>query len=372
MYLTVVPVGDGACSILRDDAFVRVMVVDCGTNGNGGIAPERVLWRELGEESTNIDTVVVTHFDADHWKGLQRLPRTWGAHRPTGPVDFRYPALLPGLTGDVQKAFLVFEMLDSVGPITHALDLVGAWREAGVQVNACPRRRGDPDFSGAGGTWTVHWPPEDLDPFYPSTRRAFGELGARVRQLAADVPPFADALEDVERLWFDTSDPGDEDSGRRGEPSTDVAGVEVDRALRTVLTGRELRALGDDLQKYNNMLSLVHSGSGLVNFGDCEGAGLGGLTRLERRHPTMDSSYQVLLAPHHGSHAPRAMAQQRIPTASEAVVSQNGWQRYDDGRQRPQRDFKKRIAEPTASMLDTFDPRLGPSLHTHHHRFTLP
>lgn len=344
------------------------MVVDCGTNGNAGVAPEDALLDELMHDTRRIETIVVTHFDADHWKGLQRFSRYFRRMGPPRrPVEFVYPALLHGAAGDVQKAFLVFEMLNSAGPVSHALDLMGTWRRRGATVIPRPIRRGLPDFHGAGQSWAVHWPPADTSSFYPRTRDAIEALGTRVRQLANDVPEFRDALNEVQRLWFTEQRDGD-----NGTAVTEVTGVGLRQKIDAAMAPAEMEDVGEKLQKYNNMLSLVHTGHGVANFGDCEGAGLSALMRLEAKGRTLANTYPVILAPHHGSHAPRVRAQQHFPHATTALVSQNGRQCYEDGQRPAQLRFKHSITARGARIRDTFDPRFAPSVFSHHHHFHLP
>ena len=77
--ITVVDVGDGACTVLRCPMHFMgcscgVVVVDCGVyKGRPATSMEKLVGT-LGDEGLDrLDTMVVTHFDRDHWEGLRLL-----------------------------------------------------------------------------------------------------------------------------------------------------------------------------------------------------------------------------------------------------------------------------------------------------------
>lgn len=82
--MEVLNVGDGACS--RVHAGPSLAVLDCGSWGStSGRAPANVLASALGARLADLDTLIVSHFDADHWKGLHHLAKiVRGIRRPHG------------------------------------------------------------------------------------------------------------------------------------------------------------------------------------------------------------------------------------------------------------------------------------------------
>lgn len=362
MIFTVVAVGDGACSVVRGWPVSRVMLVDCGTTGNAGVRAPETLARELGWHAALIDTVVVTHFDTDHWRGLRDIPKFW-EHPPVGEVELRYPALLPGDAGLVQRSYLAVQAATLSGPIFGALDLVGAWRRAGVEMRRRPSVRGA-TFRGGGSTWTVHWPPVDDRFFASGAQTAMRKLATQIRELVDRVPEFSSALDEVQAAWFS-------DDGVEGDFGDLVTGEALSDALRTAL-GDQFTPFARDLSKFTNELSLVHSNDRVANFGDCEDAGLEALLDMEKVHPTLRDSYPVILAPHHGTVTPKQVDDDRFPQATHALVSQNGERRWLAGRQPEQAKFKDTVTRGRAQKLDTYDPDLAPSPLGPHLRFWLP
>jgi hypothetical protein len=352
MELIVVSVGDGACSTVQSAPNGAVMIVDCGTTGNGGIPAAETLRTVLGRDARNIRTVVVTHFDSDHWSGLRDLARRWDVDVPTGPVEFRYPRFLPDAAGLVQKAHLVTQAIRIGGPVSAALDLTGAWERSGVKVVRRPSSRGM-GFFGGGQAWAVHWPPADVAALHGRTRSAIDRLADRVAKIASDVPEFDEALGIVERVWS-----GD----GVGDPQSELTAEELEAALQDALPAKELSAVARRLAYFTNVLSIVHSNTKVANFGDCEGAGLAALLRLEDQNPKRRTSYPVVLAPHHGTSIPRPQVQALFPKACCALVSQNGKIRYQAGIGTGQQAFKRKICSASASQMDTYNPALQPSL----------
>src|SRR6266511_489375 len=80
--ITVVDVGDGACTILRPGSLLEfpscdpnsdLTVIDCGTYLASPDHACNRLMAVLGGFFARVTTIVVTHFDADHYLGLMRL-----------------------------------------------------------------------------------------------------------------------------------------------------------------------------------------------------------------------------------------------------------------------------------------------------------
>lgn len=366
MLFTVVAVGDGACSVVRGWPRSDVMLIDCGTAGNCGVSASETLAFELGWDVLGIDTVVVTHFDADHWRGLRELPTHW-AGRPLREVEFRYPAFLPGDAGQIQLAYVALQARHLSGPLFGALDLMGSWERAGVTVTRRPSIRGD-WFIGGGSAWRVHWPPADDGRFTPRTRKRMRALAGEVRGVAETVSEFRKALEAVQLAWL--SD--DIDAIYDDHPLNMITGEEVGAALVDELGEVEFDRFAKRVRKFTNELSMVHSNDRIANFGDCEKAGLEALIAMEATEPTLQKSYPVILAPHHGTVTPSEKVRKDFPRASQALVSQNGKVRYDAGRESRQLKFKDAVTADGARKVDTHDPRNAPSLVGPHVRMWLP
>jgi len=97
--LSVLDVGDGACSVLRGQGTLyRTAVVDCG--GIGARRAARLLHHELGPRGhVHLDGLVVTHFDADHWRGLAGLPGLLTSARDVpSALPLFYPAVPFGVS----------------------------------------------------------------------------------------------------------------------------------------------------------------------------------------------------------------------------------------------------------------------------------
>lgn len=359
MDLHVLDVGDGACSVLID---ASVMVVDCGS-GRGGRAEHSagVLGAALDEGSALIDTVVITHFDADHWKGLWALPEKW-SQRPA-EVTIYYPYLLPSDPGLVQASFLVTEAATAQTPVTAALDIINTWTAAGVRVHPRALARGD-RFRGAGKEWTVHWPPRNVRPFTPKTQAVIEALAEEIRRVASENDVFADAIRRVQSAWFEQGD-GNDGEERLGpdvadnrdmsdtmtESAAPTAG-DVITSLQKQLGTRGWTDLRGRIRKYNNALSLVHTTDSMANFGDCEGAGLTALLSMQGlANPTFSIAYPVILAPHHGTQIPSLKVRRLFPFASVALVCQNGRTHYTTGLDDEIRRFRKRTTSPFAAQV---------------------
>ena len=68
---SILDVGDGACSVMRHDEHATI--IDCGSNDLGpDVACNRLL-AAIGGRPEIITTIVVTHFDTDHYAGFLRL-----------------------------------------------------------------------------------------------------------------------------------------------------------------------------------------------------------------------------------------------------------------------------------------------------------
>lgn len=331
MEVKVVDVGDGACSVYTGEN--SLMVTDCGEGSSGkAVSSAGKLDRIVGRDSDRIQTIVVTHFDADHWKGLKAYPgvlqkkNQWRV-LPTH-VDFRIPRF-PRAASKLPLAQLVLEaaFAKNTGTLGAALDLFGAWRSAGVQVTVHPTARAD-TFVGAGADWTCHWPPRDITLLPARTQTAIRKLNDDLDELASQVPEFEEALQIANGIGWVNDDAQSEANGF----TSTLTGRQLLFAINTVQPTVNVGGIIRKLSTYNNAFSLVHDsvdemGNGLlVNFGDCEKVGLNSLLGLQ--YPTqllrLATQYEYLIAPHHGTQEPRHAWKTHFPRVGRSVVAQNG------------------------------------------------
>ena len=352
----IVNVGNGACSILSDSR--STMVVDCGSSSRG--RPEyssRQLRNAMGARVTQIDTVVITHFDADHWKGIYDYPSRFSGTQKPSHVTLHYPYLLPQDAGLIQLAFMVMDWRTTRMPITAASDILDVWRLAGVAVDPQPLVRGRV-FHTAGKDWTVHWPPSSLESFADQTQASFRSLARLIRALAGVHRGFRHALNIIQDGWLRVLQESERerDNDRPANDPDDYDADDVRRARNVMDKPGGWDAFAARLHSFNNMLSVVHTTDTFANFGDCDGAGMTAL--LNQRGgsgPQLADDYPVILAPHHGTHSPRPTVISAFPSAVDALVSQNGPRHYKRGRKGEAKAFKDGVVKKHgARLVDTY------------------
>src|SRR5688500_7147831 len=130
--VTVVDVGDGACTVLRcsclgQECNCEVAVLDCGAYKASSRPAMEALRAVLGRDGVKrLQTIVVSHFDADHWAGLQLLGAEVPSARLAPRVRIVYPRL-PDLAPDTFAAErALFATVKGTG--VRSLDLVNTWR----------------------------------------------------------------------------------------------------------------------------------------------------------------------------------------------------------------------------------------------------
>src|SRR5260221_7383778 len=79
-------VGAGDCTLVMDAATRRALLVDCPTWG------VRHIQRLLLQEDVILDTVIVTHWDLDHYGGASRL----AVGLPVKRILYNHDTLFPG------------------------------------------------------------------------------------------------------------------------------------------------------------------------------------------------------------------------------------------------------------------------------------
>lgn len=333
MNLAVLNVGDGACSILEVGADLAVL--DCGTWGStNGRGPATVLANALGKRVELVNTLVVSHFDADHWRGLQYLPHS--ARASLAPeVTIYYPGLpacrdAPARTRQVLAGTMALITLNnSAGRggsdpalSVRAVDLIAAWRKV-TRVQPRPLFAGSRMRFGSRDL-RVLWPPSTLPQAWSS---AAAEALSDLHDVAEGVPGLPDLIEEAYGdNWALTGQEQAraealEDRSAEMDDFPDVAPEGVSAANR--LTGleaeqgqgqghgpvfvklpgvetktvRRLNRVVKKLGALNNHLSLAFDDGrgGLLTLGDLQDWSL---RRVTRR---LDPSYSIALAPHHGT-----------------------------------------------------------------------
>lgn len=363
-------VGDAASSFyvedLSGDDDLDVLIADCGSGRKGTAAgAAEMLAGALNMDMCEVRNVVITHFDADHWKGLLELPDAWWV--PPKEVTLRYPYLLPHDPGLIQVAHLALHRARGHEPVTAALDIIDRWEKAGVHVTPCPMKRGDV-FAAAGKSWTVHWPPRDFSAFAPQTQRLMRDIAGEIRRAAEKTPVFREAIQRVQQEWFAQGDGHDGADRLTGEPLTaqrpsDMPATveapavptakDVIDALRKDMRQEQLNDFRGRVKKYNNALSVVFTTDTVANFGDCEGAGLTALLQSQRGHgPRLAVAYDVILSPHHGTQIPVPSTLDLFPFASRALVCQNGHDHHITGLDDDIQSFRERTTRPWSADVD--------------------
>jgi beta-lactamase superfamily II metal-dependent hydrolase len=317
----VVQVGDGACTILGE-ATAGIAILDCGTRGAPASKATEALLRSLDGREEQIQALIVSHYDLDHWGGL-RVLADYVAPLTT-PLQIYYPNVFASGTL-LRSAILALISLDQRTGV-KALDLANAWRSTGRDVQLRPLCAGQ-TFDAGGRNWRVVWPPSAHAPAeLRSTRDAFHELLALAQELAdAGHSRLLTNILDAYALEAESTDsratdpstddgelpavrrmPEEESNSDASNPPSDQDGLPArqnerwgfgDVPLRFRL---RLRQLATRVQRLSNAMSLVIEASDgtVVAFGDCEGPALGRATAaLSRGH------YSVMLAPHHGTHS---------------------------------------------------------------------
>jgi hypothetical protein len=341
--ISVLNVGDGACSVLRersssDGCCGRTAIIDCGSyRGRAQSAADLLAHHLAVEDWRSLSELVVTHFDADHWEGLLRVvdsaPVTWDGVSPDLRIFF--PAVPFGV--DLRLPSTVMTFITTVGPSgVQALDLRRAWRTL-TRAQLIPLARGD-GFSLAGRLHEVVWPPRRLDsPFTQRLNRVVQDIEEFAERLADDGHPrlreslriYQNGAHDRRPVRYGRSD---KDLSDWEQPALgdEEAYEETDGLLpqevlepaipRDRVRDPEFRRLYRQAREAQNDLSLVFHDpvkASLLVFGDAPPR----IVEYVRRELSADG-YQVALAPHHGSwpllhSAPHA----------ETCVSQGGEER---------------------------------------------
>lgn len=324
--VTVVDVGDGACTVLRCwcmgmPCSCTTAVIDCGNYRAATLEATNRLEAVLERDDlARLQTIIVTHFDEDHWGGLRMLAERLKPEEGPRRVQIVYPRM-PDIQLDT--AALELAMRATVaGTGVRALDLTTAWDRI-ASVDRLPVSRGA-RFHAAGRVWTVLWPPRHLS----------NELRARLRKTVMEADQLADKLAErgnvalkenlaiARRIGFSAGMPepdmlsndeelfhdddallaqndehSESDRGNPPEGYVNVHGESQDLGAIPQDCHTEYREIMKRVAAANNDLSLVfHDEDGsLIVFGDVQGRALQSAVRRTR------TCYRVIIAPHHGT-----------------------------------------------------------------------
>jgi Metallo-beta-lactamase superfamily len=353
--LSILDVGDGACSVMRHDDHATI--IDCGSNDLGpDVACNRLL-AAIGGRPEAITTIVVTHFDTDHYAGFLRLAErmsTVGSHftslrliapRPPdeAPITYvaQYLALATTVTG-IRNLDLALALKNVTAE--------GSFSYIPVSRSLCQR------FQAGGIPFTVHWPPVGLPTRVASevrtAMRLYGDLSRKLLAMGNNAlynnyrraryglwprqhPYNADnALEEAaSQPWqgdaVDIEFWGEEEEEYSDFPEVEALDLPAD--LR-----QEFKAAWDSFRRANNNMSIIfddHDHHSLAVFGD---AGKPVLRWLSA-NGDLAPRYAVMLAPHHGTQSlPR-----NFNVKADLCISQNGsrrghlWPRHVDTHDNP-------------------------------------
>lgn len=354
MGLEILNVGDGACSVVEClcTQCESVALIDCGERLAPASRPAQVLVEFLGNRLQFVSTLVVTHFDADHWKGLREIANSWAAARSTKPLlplRVIYPRL-PSAQSKLPAGTLALISTAAGSSGVRAMDLLRAW-ESVAEVSRMSLAAGDQFLMGC-DTWEVVWPPQQLPPgLTNAVDQALQQLDDLAKRMSEEgYPGLQDNLREAYGQDFVFPSTGEEhrDVGSDMDGSLHNLSVDLDgdwthdshdglsldsdeslsrqsRGLIPVEFVEETQTIARKLARLNNLLSLVfHNRVNMYQprtlvLGDVEGTAL----RYLVKPGTFLDRYDVIIAPHHGSHG--------LPTgfpSARVCISQAGLSHY--------------------------------------------
>jgi hypothetical protein len=279
-------------------------------------------------------TLIVSHFDADHWAGLQLLGAEAARSRLAPAVRIAYPRLPDRAPDTFAAEIALFASVKGSG--VRSLDLLNTWSEK-TKIMPLPLYRGMV-FEAVGRRWRVLWPARELPPHLlaalngavrgveqlAETLAASGDSTLKDNLEAARESPLRrDAPDEGVGAWCDPDELPSLDNDIKEEELHDHD-PEPEPPCRFPDLGeipKEHRAdfarVSRQLARANNNLSLIfydHE-QHLIAYGDAKEQVL----RI-----ALDGSphrFCVALAPHHGT----ARVPSELPSAA-ACVSQAGEQ----------------------------------------------
>ncbi|WP_091564839.1 MBL fold metallo-hydrolase [Arthrobacter sp. ok362] len=330
--VNVLPVGDGACTVLRpwpEREPGPSVVIDCGVRRAKSEDAAQMLLDSLGGTLSMVEAFVISHFDWDHWGGLKYLSKLSKVPQDLSSSTLYYPRmpkLIP--TG-------LLAMLGGLGGTgSAALDLHHSLKNllrTGETLSLCPLTAESKPIELAGEKFEVIWPPREIGKSF--SRRLHGaveaveDLAARLKEdgypelqrnldFGSLATEFLADLEINDDVDADSSQPapknnelessfederGDDDYESAGERWSEQDDELTPPALLSLPLAwhDEYKKVLKRIRRANNDLSLVLASEtgGIVCFGDIGGPALReALISLKDRH------FGVMLAPHHGTH----------------------------------------------------------------------
>jgi hypothetical protein len=344
-----VNVGDGACTVIRSrrDGEDSLTVVDCGSDSiSADDACDRLLDTIDGRPEL-IETIVVTHFDADHYLGFVRLAERMRARGQR----FHSLRLISPRPPDVEPSYTVaYLAMATTMTGLRSLDLAGELAKATAgRFRYMPLARGAGGaFLASGRGYEVAWPLPLLPPGVASQVRnavsGFEELAQSLADNGNTV--LLDNFEAAQSGgWLrseDTTgesavDVGSPDDGLNFQDFRDVDEPEEDEEDHLKLSRLDLpehlrgafTRVWNAMRRANNNMSLVFEDTEpgrLIVFGDASRPVLSWLAKTD----LSPGHYALMLAPHHGTHPLPA----GLRVTADLCVAQNGakrvhlWQRH--------------------------------------------
>lgn len=334
--VTVVDVGDGACAVLRCECLglpcsCEVAVLDCGAykaSSRPAMEALRTALRPDGLRRLRI--LIVSHFDSDHWAGLQLLGAEATPSKLAPAVVIAYPRLPDRAPDTFAAEQALFATAKGTG--VRSLDLVNTWRDktTTTPLPLCQKM----EFAAVGRRWRVLWPPRELPPHQlAALNGAVHDIERLAEKLAAAGDSnLKDNLEAAREspLSRDAPEEGDPDAAPSlPVPDDDMEGEEEsydhdseppdrfpDLGEIPVDHRAEFARVSRRLARANNNLSLIFHDDEqqLIAYGDAKEP------VLRRALAGSPSHFRVALAPHHGTATVPSVG---FPSA-EACVSQAG------------------------------------------------
>jgi len=338
--VTVVDVGDGACAILRcaclgSPCGCEVAVLDCGAYKASSRPAMDALHTALRPGGLRrLRTLIVSHFDADHWAGLQLLGAESTPSSLAPAVRIAYPRLPDRAPDTFAAERALFATVKGTG--VRSLDLVNTWIDK-TKTTPLPLHRGMM-FEAVRRRWLVLWPPRELPPHQlaaldgavhdierlAETLAADGDSTLRDNlEAARESPLHRDVPDDGIGAWYKPdalpSPPAadnDIEEEREYEHDSEPPGRFPDLGEIPDDHRTEFARVSRRLARANNNLSLIFFDleQHLIAYGDAKSS------VLRSALAGAPSHFRVALAPHHGT---ASVPSAGFPSA-DACVSQAG------------------------------------------------
>ena len=318
-YLTALDVDDGACSVVGEldiETWIpgrpTAGVIDCGSYSGSHEDAARRLAMAIGPTAALIDSIVVSHFDSDHWEGFTHLADYVSPRLPS--LNVYVPHMPPRLPAGV-LAFMTTRSSD--GTVTSLLrDGIAPLLRTGKTPRIIPVAGGDKVTVG-GIDMDVIWPPEHLpDGRMRSVANAINAvydladelrskgspgLGEAITNLTEDEPALDQQTYPHQSEVEDSEAEDDVDDTNAGIGAHVLRGFNGSPAEAEAAKKKVTRVF-KRIRKANNDLSIaLLSEDGSAFFlGDLGDSVLSDLLTDPLVAPRL-GKVDVMLAPHHGS-----------------------------------------------------------------------